>query len=164
MTMHEVFKPVRIDEPEPGVFVYDFGQNASAVPQLRVRGKAGQVVKLTPAEQRHGMSPRRNDGRGLVNPAGVGTPNYWQYTLRGDAEERWTPQFAYSGFQYLQLEGAVPAGRPNPEGKPVVEELVSRTRAKRRLRRPARSSARTRCSTTSTESSTGPCGPTWPTC
>jgi hypothetical protein len=71
------------------------------------------------------MSPRRNDGAGLVNPAGVGRPNYWQYTLRGDAEERWTPQFAYSGLQYLQLEGAVPAGRPNPDDKPVVEELVS---------------------------------------
>jgi|GEM_PF-73400 len=125
MTMHDAFKPVRIDEPEPGVFVYDFGQNASSVPRLRVHGKAGQILKLTPAEQRHGMSPRRNDGEGLVNPAGVGRPNYWQYTLRGDAEERWTPQFAYSGFQYLQVEGAVPAGRPNPDGKPVVEELVS---------------------------------------
>ncbi|MEN6426899.1 MAG: family 78 glycoside hydrolase catalytic domain, partial [Phycisphaerales bacterium] len=125
MRMYDVFTPVRIDEPQPGVFVYDFGQNASAVPRLCVRGQAGQVLKLTPAEQRHGMSPRRNDGTGLVNPAGVGNPNYWQYTLRGDGEERWTPQFAYSGFQYLQLEDAVPAGRPNPEGKPVVEELVS---------------------------------------
>jgi len=38
--------------------------------------------------------------------------------------ERWTPQFAYSGFQYLQVEGAVPEGRPNPEGKPVVMELI----------------------------------------
>lgn len=125
MKMHDVFTPVRIDEPEPGVFVYDFGQNASAVPRLRVHGKAGQILKLTPAEQRQGMSPRRNDGRGLVNPAGVGSPNYWQYTLRGDAEERWTPQFNYSGFQYLQLEGAVPEGHDNLEDKPVVEELVS---------------------------------------
>ncbi|NLH43119.1 MAG: family 78 glycoside hydrolase catalytic domain [Planctomycetes bacterium] len=124
MKMHEEYTAVRIDEPEPGIFVYDFGRNASAVPRLHVSGKAGQVVKLTPAEQRHGMSPRRNDGKGLVNPAGVGTPNYWQYTLRGDAVERWTPQFAYSGFQYLQVEGAVPEGRPNPEGKPVVMELI----------------------------------------
>jgi len=123
--MHETFRPARVDEPQPGVFVYDFAQNASAVPRLVVRGKAGQVVKLTPAEQRHGMSPRRNDGKGLVNPAGVGTPNYWQYTLRGDGSEKWTPQFNYSGFQYLQVEGAVPAGRPNPDDKPVVEELVS---------------------------------------
>ncbi|MBI5386228.1 MAG: family 78 glycoside hydrolase catalytic domain [Verrucomicrobia bacterium] len=122
---HDVFKPVRIDEPQPGKFVYDFGQNASAIPRLRVRGQAGQSLRLTPAEQRHGMSPRRNDGKGLVNPAGVGSPNFFQYTLRGDAEETWTPQFTYSGFQYLQLEGAVPAGRPNPDGKPVVEELLS---------------------------------------
>jgi hypothetical protein len=122
---HGVFNPVRIDEPEPGVFVYDFGQNASAIPRLRVRGAAGQVLKLTPAEQRHGMSPRRNDGRGLVNPAGVGKPNFWQYTLRGEGEETWEPQFNYTGFQYVQLEGAVPKGRPNPRKRPVVEELVS---------------------------------------
>jgi len=125
MKKHDVFTPVGIDEPQPGVFVYDFGQNASAVPRLRVRGKPGQTLRLTPAEQRHGMSPRCNNGRGPVNPAGVGRPNYWQYTLRGDGPECWSPQFAYSGFQYLQLEGAVPTGRPNPEGRAVVEELVS---------------------------------------
>lgn len=122
---HEEFKPVRIDEPEPGIFVYDLGQNAAAIPRLRVRGRAGQKVKLTPAEQRHGSTPRRNDGRGLVNPAGVGHPNYWEYTLRGGAPESWEPQFNYSGFQYLQVEGAVPQGRPNPRSLPVIEELVS---------------------------------------
>jgi hypothetical protein len=125
MKKHEVFNPVRLDEPKPGVFVYDFGQNASAVPRLRVRGQAGQVVRLVPAEQRHGMSPRRNDGRGLVNQAGVGSPNYFQYTLRGGSSEEWTPQFSYTGFQYLQVEGAVPKGRPNPHGLPVIEELAS---------------------------------------
>jgi hypothetical protein len=71
------------------------------------------------------MSPRRNDGRGLVNPAGVGSPNYFQYTLRGGPGEVWTPQFTYTGFQYLQVEGAVPAGHPNPQGLPVVEALDS---------------------------------------
>jgi len=125
MKKHEVFSPVRLDEPEPGVFVYDFGQNASAVPRLRVRGQAGQVVKLIPAEQRQGMSPRRNDGRGLVNQAGVGSPNYFQYTLRGGSSEEWTPQFSYTGFQYLQVEGAVPEGGPNPHRLPVIEQLAS---------------------------------------
>lgn len=125
LTWHDVWSPVLIDEPAPGVFVYDFGQNASAVPRLKVRGRAGQTVRLTPAEQRHGMHPRRNDGRGAVNPAGVGSPNYFEYTLRGGPTEQWTPQFSYSGFQYLQVEGAVPAGRPNPGGRPVVESLES---------------------------------------
>lgn len=125
MQAFDVFKPVRIDEPQPGTFVYDFGQNASAIPRLRVRGKAGQSIKLSPAEQRHGSSDRRNDGRGLVNPAGVGHPNFWQYTLRGGSSELWSPQFNYSGFQYLQIEGAVPQGKPNPNGLPVIEELCS---------------------------------------
>lgn len=125
MKVSAVFEPVQIDEPEPGIFVYVFGQNASAVPRLRVRGPAGATVRLTPAEQRHGMSPRRNDGRGLVNPAGVGHPNHFEYTLRGGDSETWTPQFSYSGFQYLQVTGAVPAGRPNPAGLPVIERLES---------------------------------------
>lgn len=122
---HDVFKPIRIDEPEPGIFVYDLGQNSSAIPRLKVRGQAGQKIKLSPAEQRHGSSDRRNDGRGLVNPAGVGHPNYWEYTLRGGAPESWEPQFNYGGFQYIQVEGAVPAGQANPNKLPVVEELVS---------------------------------------
>jgi hypothetical protein len=121
----ETFRPVRVDEPEPGVFVFDFGQNASAIPRLRVRGAPGQILRLTPAEQRHGASPRRNDGRGRVNQAGVGRPNYWQYTLRGDWFETWQPRFTYSGFQYLEVVGAVPKGHPNPRGLPVIEELVS---------------------------------------
>jgi len=125
MKFHEVFKPVGIDEPAPGIFVYDFGQNVSGVPRLRVRGQAGQSIRLVPAEQRHGMSPRRNDGKGRVNQAGVGKPNYFQYTLRGGAEESWTPQFSYTGFQYLEMEGGVPDGQPNPEGKPVVMALES---------------------------------------
>lgn len=125
LAVHEKFSPVRIDEPEPGIFVYDFGQNASAIPELRVRGAAGRAVRMTPAEQRRGMSSRRNDGRGLVDQAGVGRPNYFEYTLRGHGEELWSPRFVYSGFQYLQVEGAVPAGHPNPNGLPVVEGLRS---------------------------------------
>ncbi len=125
LKVHAILPPTRIDEPLPGTYVYDFGQNASAIPRLRVSGQAGQVVRLVPAEQRHGSSPRRNDGRGLVNQAGVGHPNYFQYTLRGGAPEEWTPQFTYSGFQYLQIEGAVPMNHPNPGKLPRIESLDS---------------------------------------
>ncbi len=125
MQTFDVFKPVCIDQPEPGVYVYNFGQNASAVPRLTVQGKAGQVLRLSPAEQRHGQTDRTNDGRGRVNQAGVGKPNYWQYTLNGKGQESWSPQFTYSGYQYLELTGAVPRGEPNPHGLPVVDDLVS---------------------------------------
>jgi alpha-L-rhamnosidase len=125
MKLREPIAPVSTEEPQPGIFVYDFGVNAAAVPRLRVRGQPGQRVRLIPAEQRQGMSPRRNDGHGLVNQAGVGTPNWFEYTLRGGGTEEWTPQFSYSGFQYLQIEGAVPIGLPNPDRKPEIERLWS---------------------------------------
>lgn len=54
MKVQESFAPRRSDEPVPGVFVYDFGQNASAIPRLRIRGRPGDTVRLIPAEQRHG--------------------------------------------------------------------------------------------------------------
>jgi alpha-L-rhamnosidase len=125
MMVFEIFDPLRVDQPEPGVFVYVFGQNASAKPRIRVSGKAGQTIRLKPAEQRAGQTGRTNDGTGRVNQAGVGNPNYWEYTLRGDGDETWTPPFNYSGYQYLEVTGAVPEGTDNPEGLPVVKELQS---------------------------------------
>jgi alpha-L-rhamnosidase len=125
MQVFDRFRALRIDQPEPGVYVYDFGQNASAVPSIRVRGRAGQVLRLTPAEQRFGQARNTNNGKGRVNQAGVGKPNYWQYTLGSAADEEWIPQFTYGSFQFLELTGAVPLGQPNPEGLPVVHDLRS---------------------------------------
>jgi len=113
------------EEPEPSVFVYDFGQNMSATPAFTVRGKKGQLIKWIPAEQRHGQTDRRNNGTGRVNPAGVGAGSRWEYRLNGGGAEQWQDPFNYSGFQYLELVGGVPAGHPNPDGLPVVEKIES---------------------------------------
>ncbi|MBT3202533.1 MAG: family 78 glycoside hydrolase catalytic domain, partial [Phycisphaerales bacterium] len=126
MKTFERLMPVKpAEEPEPSVFVYDFGQNLSAIPLITVRGKKGQTVRLTPAEQRHGQTDRHNNGTGRVNQAGVGAPNYYEYTLGGESSESWAPQFTYGGFQYLEVTGAVPAGHLNPKNLPVIEEIKS---------------------------------------
>jgi len=119
------FKAKAIDEPQVGYYVYDFGQNVSAKPRLIIQGKAGQTIRLTPAEQRHGQTGNANNGTGRVNQAGVGHPNYWEYTLKGDSDEVWSPQFTYSGYQYIEVKGAVPEGEPNPDNLPMIKELVS---------------------------------------
>ena len=122
----DVFKPVHVNEPESGKYVYDFGQNASATVRLNVKGPAGATLRLMYAEQRHGQSPHRNDGKGVVDQSGIRSPNYFEYTLRGDDRgETWFCDLFYSGFQYLQLEGAVPASSPNPQDKPVVTAIES---------------------------------------
>ena len=42
----DILKPVKLTEPRPGVFVFDFGQNFAGWARLRVSGPAGTRVRL----------------------------------------------------------------------------------------------------------------------
>jgi hypothetical protein len=103
--VQRTFTPVRITEPEPGIYVYDLGQNFSGWPALRVRGAAGSTVKLVPGELLDA------DGRVSQKSAGGG-PVSFSYTLKGGGTEEWRPRFSYFGFRYVQVEGARQPGQP----------------------------------------------------
>jgi len=112
---YETFAPVKVRELGPGVSVYDFGQNASMMPRLRVRGAAGATVKMIPAEllKADGSVDRGSSGGGDA---------WWSYTLAGRAEsEEYFPRFFYHGSRYLQVEREAPAGGALPD----VESLES---------------------------------------
>lgn len=112
---YETFAPVKVRPLGPGVAVYDFGQNASMMPRLRVRGPAGARVKMIPAEL------LKADGSVDRTSAGGGD-SWWSYTLAGRAEgEDWFPRFFYHGSRYLQVERSSPFGTTLPE----VERLES---------------------------------------
>jgi hypothetical protein len=113
--IHETFTAGRPKSPKKGVWIYDVGQNMSGLPQLTVTGKRGTSVKLTPAELLTDSS--------LADQRAVGPVVFFTYTLRGAGRETWHPQFTYYGFRYVQVEGAVPAGEPNPDNLPVIEEI-----------------------------------------
>jgi alpha-L-rhamnosidase len=98
LQVKEIFKVKKIFEPAPGIYLYDFGQNASGIVELKIKGKKGQKVKLTPGEL--------IDEQKLVNQKASGGPYYFTYTLNGDGEEVWRPRFTYYGFRYVQVEGA----------------------------------------------------------
>ena len=115
LKIFERFDTKTISQPKPGVWVYDMGQNASAIPQLLVSGKKNAQVKLTPAELLN--------ADGTVNQSATGQPSYYQYTLKGMGKESWHPRFSYYGFRYVQVEGAVPEGKSNPDSLPVIHEL-----------------------------------------
>lgn len=102
---------------DPSVFVADMGQNLAGFPQITVTGKRGQKVTLLVAEKltRQGVCDQRQTGR----------QHYYEYTLKGDGMETWHPHFSYYGFRYIQVEGAVLKGEPNPGGLPVLEDLKS---------------------------------------
>lgn len=110
----EVLTPLEKRELKPNVVVYDMGQNASIIPRLRVKGSAGDIVRMIPGELLH--------ENGSVNQASGGGPSYWQYTLRGDAsEESYFSKFFYRGARYLQLE-TIPVDNGN--GKPPQVESL----------------------------------------
>ncbi len=117
-------KPVKVTEPQPGIFIFDFGQNFAGWARLRVKGAAGTRVKLrfgellypegtlnamtTVVGQLKGGGPAyRYDGDGIPKTA-------WQqdeYILKGDGEEIYTPRFTFHGFRYVEVTGF--PGRPD---------------------------------------------------
>lgn len=96
-------------------WLYDFGQNASGIVELKVKGKRGQQVRLYPAEL------IRPDG--TANQRATGSPYYYTYTLKGEGEETWRPRFTYYGFRYVQVEGAVPDTPDVQSDLPLVKGL-----------------------------------------
>ena len=116
VTNQQVFNPVKITPMADSSWVYDFGQNASGVPEITVTAQAGQTVRLTPGEL--------IGDNGQVTQQASGGPHYYEYTSAGASRGKWMPQFTYYGFRYVSVKGAVPAGKPNPDHLPVVDELV----------------------------------------
>jgi alpha-L-rhamnosidase len=90
--------PVRVNEPQPGIYVFDLGQNMVGWCRLRVRGSCGDEVTLRHAE--------------VLNPDGsIYTDNLRsakqieRYTLRGEGVEVFEPRFTYHGFRYVEVTG-----------------------------------------------------------
>jgi alpha-L-rhamnosidase len=103
----ETIEPVSIHPIAGGSYILDFGANHSGWPSLRLSGKAGTTITVTPAELLNpdGSLNARSTG------ASEGRKIAYRYTLAGRGIETWHPQFTYSGFRYLQLDGlpAAPA-------------------------------------------------------
>ncbi|HEY0679123.1 MAG TPA: family 78 glycoside hydrolase catalytic domain [Chitinophagaceae bacterium] len=115
LKVHEIFKPQKTTRISPGIHVYDLGQNASGIPQIIVRGKKGDTVRIVPAEL------LKEDG--TADQRATGSPVFFDYILKGEGVETWQPRFSYYGFRYLQVERAVPAGRSNVLNLPVILQV-----------------------------------------
>jgi alpha-L-rhamnosidase len=117
----DILKPVSVNQLRPGVEVYDLGQNTALMPRLKVKGSAGSIVRIIPAEL------LKEDGSVDRNSCARERPGYWQYTLAGKGSEGWFPKFFYQGCRYLQVE-RMPApvsvfDRRHGGELPVVENL-----------------------------------------
>ena len=119
----ETCQPVKVMEHydvvswNPATSVADMGQNLAGFPEITISGQRGQKVKLLVAER---LTPQ-----GTCDQSQTGRPHYYEYTLNGEGQELWHPRFSYYGFRYIQIEGAVMEGQPNPDNLPVIHCLRS---------------------------------------
>jgi alpha-L-rhamnosidase len=125
----QYFQPIReekvltaksITSPSPGVYVYDFGQNLSGVPRLRVKGRRGDDIKIRFAEV---LNP---DGSMYVENLRTAKATD-HFILAGEKEsgvEEYQPQFTFHGFRYIEISGL--AAKPDLD---TVKTVVFHTDA-----------------------------------
>ena len=97
-----------ITSPTPGVYIYDFGQNAAGVERLQIAGKRGTDIRLRFAEV---LNP---DGTMYVENLRTAKATD-HYILAGTGRETYQPRFTFHGFRYVEITGA--------ESKPPLDAV-----------------------------------------
>jgi alpha-L-rhamnosidase len=111
------FQPIRVErtltpkavtEPQPGVYIYDMGQNFSGVERLRVQGAAGTDVQVRTGEVLNTDGTLYTDNLRTAKSTD-------HFILAGKGIEEFEPQFTFHGFRYLELTGV--------KGKPLADAV-----------------------------------------
>lgn len=125
----QMLEPIRVVEEllvkeminvRDGSWTIDFGKIFSGWVRIRVSGKAGDVIRIKPAEELN------EDGS--VDPTSLRNAHPEDvYIMKGDGVEIWEPRFTYHGFRYAQISGLT--GRPSTDMFTgcVVRSDVTRT-------------------------------------
>jgi alpha-L-rhamnosidase len=90
--------PVKLMNPQPGVYVFDMGQNISGWARLRVSGPRGTSVKLRYSELVYDDGNINRENIRVAKSQNI-------YVLRGDGQEIYEPRFTYHGFRYVEVMG-----------------------------------------------------------
>ncbi len=94
----EHVKSISLTQPQPGVYVYDMGQNMVGWCRLTVQGPRGATVTL-----RHAETVKADGTLYMDNIRGAKVTNI--YTLKGEGVEVNEPRFTYYGFRYVEMTG-----------------------------------------------------------
>jgi alpha-L-rhamnosidase len=98
--------PVAETNPEPGVFLYDLGQNIPGWWRTKVKGEAGTKVRVRSAETLNdSLFPEPLSAGDQMSTKHDYHANVWStYTLKGKDTEVYEPRFFYTGFRYLEVK------------------------------------------------------------
>jgi alpha-L-rhamnosidase len=104
---NQVFAPVAVTQPQPGLYVVNFGQNISGWVRLQLTNQpAGRRIVMRFGER---LNPDGTVYRDNLRTAlAMDT-----YICKGGAVETWQPRFTYHGFQYVAVQGLARAPDAN---------------------------------------------------
>lgn len=113
----EQFTPLSVNEIQPGVFIFDLGQNIAGWVRLKVNAPAGTRITIRQGER---LSP---DGT-LYTENLRRAKSTDVYICKGGGEEIYEPHFTFHGFQYVELTGlpSVAAARQSAANYPKTED------------------------------------------
>ena len=114
----ETLKPVSVTQKQPGLWIFDVGQNMVGWCRLKVSGPRGTAVSL-----RHAETLKPDGTLYLDNIRSAKVTDI--YTLKGKGTETYEPRFTYHGFRYVEVSGypGNPAGAL--EGRVVHDDVES---------------------------------------
>lgn len=123
-----ILKPVRISEPNEGIFIFDMGQNFTGWVRLALNVPRDTTITLRYGEllyENGTLNPmtsvcgqikgkRKTEEGQAVSVGGPGAPEIaWQtdtYVAKGGGPESYTPRFTFHAFRYVEITGF--PGRP----------------------------------------------------
>lgn len=106
-------KPISVQEPKPGVYVYDLGVNMAGWVRLEATGTLQDTINLLYNERLN------DDGTVMLGPHAwwhYGPYQTDKYIFSGKGKEIFQPRFTYHGFRYVQIRGL--------KSKPKLEDLM----------------------------------------
>jgi alpha-L-rhamnosidase len=119
MRVIETLHPLAIAQPQPGVYVADFGQNLYGMVRIKVTGPRGTRIAIRATFDRHpdGMIDMAPNRSALSTDV---------YVLNGNGVEKWVPRFRGQGTRFAEIKGW-----PGVPTKDDLELLVVHTDLKK---------------------------------
>jgi alpha-L-rhamnosidase len=106
---------VKTTTPRPdGSYIMDMGQNFAGIVRVKVKGRAGDTIRLRFGEKLH------PDGRLMTENLRMARATD-TYILKGDpAGETWEPKFTFHGFQFVEIAGL----RAKPDQTTIIGLVI----------------------------------------
>ena len=102
----------KLNEPKPGVYIFDLGQNIAGYVRLKIHEPRGTRIVIRHGEEINSDGTLYTENLRMARATDV-------YIARGSGEEIWEPRFTYHGFRYVELTGCT-----NPPGLDAVTGCV----------------------------------------